>query len=76
MILTFLPCISRGGLTGKCLNGSDSFIYPDVFIDNPPSVRLCARHGEDNGDQDRLGLYSLGACILGGGADIGKLANR
>lgn len=33
------------------------------------SVRLCARHAEDNGDQDRLGSYSLGTYILIGEAD-------
>lgn len=39
-------------------------------------IRLCARHGEDNGDQDRLGAHSLGAYILIGEADKHRLTNK
>lgn len=40
------------------------------------SVSPCARHGEDNGDQDRLGSYCLGAYILLGEADKSNSANK
>lgn len=39
-------------------------------------VRHCVRHGEENGDEDRLRFHSLGASVLTGEADKNKLTDK